>query len=151
VARRAGELQISRYHDPGEVREKAPKDFATEVDLLWEALMVNAIEERYPADAILSEERDGSVSESGRNWLLDPVDGTANYMKANPMFCACVTIIEGGSVTHAAVAAPRRPLSREVRGRRLQGDRWQRDTPARQRHQEAGVRRRRRRSLPARR
>ena len=69
--------------------------------------MVNAIGERYPDDAILSEERGGSVSESGRTWLLDPVDGTANYMKANPMFCACVSVIEGGSVTHAAVAAPR--------------------------------------------
>ena len=107
MARRAGELQISRYHDPGEVREKAPKDFVTEVDLLCEELMVNAIEERYPDDAILSEERGGAVSEGGRTWLLDPVDGTANYMKANPMFCACVTVVEGGSVTHAAVAAPR--------------------------------------------
>jgi myo-inositol-1(or 4)-monophosphatase len=79
VARRAGELQISRYQNPGEVREKAPKDFVTEVDLLCEELMVNAIGERYP-DAILSEEMGGSVSESGRTWLLDPVDGTANYM-----------------------------------------------------------------------
>ena len=106
MARRAGELQISRYRNPGEVREKAPKDFVTEVDLLCEELMVNAIGERFPGDAILSEERGGSVSESGRTWLLDPVDGTANYMKANPMFCACVSVIEGGSVTHAAVAAP---------------------------------------------
>jgi fructose-1,6-bisphosphatase/inositol monophosphatase family enzyme len=43
VARRAGELQISRYQNPGEVREKAPKDFVTEEDLLCEELMVNAI------------------------------------------------------------------------------------------------------------
>jgi myo-inositol-1(or 4)-monophosphatase len=69
--------------------------------------MVDAIGERYPDDAILSEERGGSVSEDGRTWLLDPVDGTANYMKANPMFCACVSVVEDGSVTHAAVAAPR--------------------------------------------
>jgi myo-inositol-1(or 4)-monophosphatase len=107
VARRAGELQLSRYHNPGEVREKAPKDFVTEVDLLCEELMVNAIRERYPDDAILSEEQGGSVSEYGRTWLLDPVDGTANFMKANPMFCACVSVIEDGNVTHAAVAAPR--------------------------------------------
>jgi fructose-1,6-bisphosphatase/inositol monophosphatase family enzyme len=107
VARRAGELQLSRYQNPGEVREKAPKDFVTEVDLLCEDLMVDAIRERYPDDAILSEERGGSVSEDGRTWLLDPVDGTANFMKSNPMFCSCVSIIEGGSVTHAAVAAPR--------------------------------------------
>ena len=107
VARRAGELQLSRYEDPGEIKEKAPKDFVTEVDLLCEELMVEAIRERYPGDAILSEERGGSVSETGRTWLLDPVDGTANFMKANPVFCACVSVVEGGSVTHAAVDAPR--------------------------------------------
>jgi myo-inositol-1(or 4)-monophosphatase len=107
VARRAGELQLSRYEDPGEIKEKAPKDFVTEVDLLCEELMVETICERYPDDAILSEERGGFVSETGRTWLLDPVDGTANFMKANPMFCACVSVVEGGSVTHAAVDAPR--------------------------------------------
>ena len=107
MARKAGDLQLSRYQNPGEITEKTPKDFVTEVDLLCEDLMVNAIRERYPDDAILSEERGGSVSEDGRTWLLDPVDGTANFMKANPMFCACVSVIEAGVVTHAAVYAPR--------------------------------------------
>ena len=69
--------------------------------------MVNAIREHYPEDAILSEERGGEISPTGRTWLLDPVDGTANYARANPLFCACVSILEGDAVTHAAVAAPR--------------------------------------------
>jgi myo-inositol-1(or 4)-monophosphatase len=107
LARRAGELQLSRYEDPGRVREKAPKDIVTEVDLLCEELMVNAIRERYPEDAILSEERGGEISESGRTWLLDPLDGTANYARSNPLFCACVSVMEEDAVTHAAVAVPR--------------------------------------------
>ena len=107
LARRAGELQLSRYRNPGRVREKAPKDLVTEVDLLCEELMVNAIRSRYPQDAILSEERGGEISRAGRTWLLDPVDGTANYARGNPLFCACVSVMEGGTVTHAAVAAPR--------------------------------------------
>jgi myo-inositol-1(or 4)-monophosphatase len=107
VARRAGELQLSRYGDPGRVREKAPKDIVTEVDLLCEELMVSAIRERYPDDAILSEEQGGEISASGRTWLLDPVDGTANFARANPIFCACVSVLEGDTVTHAAVDAPR--------------------------------------------
>jgi myo-inositol-1(or 4)-monophosphatase len=107
LAHRAGELQLSRYEDPGTIREKAPKDIVTEVDLLCEELMVNAIRERYPNDAILSEERGGEISASGRTWLLDPVDGTANFARANPIFCACVSVLEGDAVTHAAVAAPR--------------------------------------------
>jgi myo-inositol-1(or 4)-monophosphatase len=107
LARRAGELQLSRYEDPGRVTEKAPKDLVTEVDLLCEELMVGAIQERYPHDAILSEERGGEISGSGRTWLLDPVDGTANFARANPIFCACVSVLERDTVTHAAVAAPR--------------------------------------------
>src|SRR4028119_1635827 len=107
IARRAGELQLSRAENVGEIVEKAPKDVVTEVDLLCEKLMVDAIRERFPGDAILSEEQGGEISATGRTWLLDPVDGTANFTKANPMYCACVAVLENGQVTHTAVAAPR--------------------------------------------
>lgn len=107
LARRAGELQLSRLDDPGDVTEKAPRDIVTEVDFLCEKLVVDAIEERYPGDSILSEERGGNISASGRSWVLDPVDGTANFARANPMFCCVVSVMEDGEVTNAAVAAPR--------------------------------------------
>ncbi len=107
LARRTGELQLSRYERPGEIMEKAPKDLVTEVDLLCEEFMINEIRGRYPDDAILSEERGGEISPSGRTWLLDPVDGTANFSRANPIFCACVSVVEGDEIKHTAVAAPR--------------------------------------------
>jgi myo-inositol-1(or 4)-monophosphatase len=107
LARRTGELQLSRYEDPGEIKEKAPKDLVTEVDLLCEEFLIREIHERYPDDAILSEERGGEISPTGRTWLLDPVDGTANFARANPMFCTCISVVEGQEVKHAAVAAPR--------------------------------------------
>lgn len=107
VTRRAGTLQLERYQDPGEIREKSPKDLVTEVDLLCEELLISEISARYPEDAILSEERGGKISSSGRTWLIDPVDGTANYSRGNPMFCACVSIVEDEEVTHAAVAIPK--------------------------------------------
>ncbi len=107
LALRAGELQLSRYERPGEITEKAPKDLVTEVDLLCEAMMISAIRERYPEDSILSEEQGGEISATGRTWFLDPVDGTANFSRANPLFCSCVSVTENNTVTHAAVAAPR--------------------------------------------
>lgn len=107
LARLAAELQLSRYGNPGYVREKAPKDLVTETDLLCEEVLISRIEERYPDDAILSEERGGEISHRGRTWLLDPVDGTSNFARANPIFCACVSVLEEGTVVHAAVAAPR--------------------------------------------
>lgn len=107
LARRTGELQLSRYQDPGEIREKAPKDLVTEVDLLCEEFLMSEIRERYPDDAVLSEERGGEISPTGRSWLLDPVDGTANFARANPLFCVCISVVEGNEIKHAAVAAPR--------------------------------------------
>ncbi len=107
VALLAGELQLSRLNRPGDIREKQPKDIVTEVDLLCEEAMISAIEKQCPDDSILSEEQGGEISPTGRTWLLDPVDGTANFSRANPMFCSCVAILEDGFVTHAAVAAPR--------------------------------------------
>ena len=107
LARRTGELQLSRYQDPGEISEKAPKDLVTEVDLLCEEFLISEITKRYPDDAILSEERGGEISQTGRTWLLDPVDGTANFARANPLFCVCISVVESDEVKHAAVAAPR--------------------------------------------
>jgi fructose-1,6-bisphosphatase/inositol monophosphatase family enzyme len=107
LARRTGELQLSRYERPGEIKEKAPKDLVTEVDLLCEEFMISEIRERYPDDAIFSEERGGGISPAGRTWLLDPLDGTANFSRSNPIFCACVSVIEDEEIKHAAVAAPR--------------------------------------------
>lgn len=107
LALRAGELQLSRYERPGEITEKAPKDLVTEVDLLCEEMMISAIRERYPDDSILSEEQGGEISTAGRTWFLDPVDGTANFSRANPLFCSCVSVAQDNKITHAAVAAPR--------------------------------------------
>jgi fructose-1,6-bisphosphatase/inositol monophosphatase family enzyme len=107
LARQVGELQLSRYEEPGEIKEKAPKDLVTEVDLLCEEFLISRINERYPDDAILSEERGGEISPTGHTWLLDPVDGTANFARANPLFCVCISVVESDEVKHAAVAAPR--------------------------------------------
>ncbi|MDP8951533.1 MAG: inositol monophosphatase [Actinomycetota bacterium] len=107
LARAAGELHLSRLENPGEIREKGPKDLVTEVDLLSEELLISRIQERYPEDHILSEEAGGEISPTGRTWFLDPVDGTANFARANPLFCACVSVAEGDKIIHAAVAAPR--------------------------------------------
>ena len=92
--------------------------------------MISAIEKEYPQDAVLSEERGGSFSDSGRTWLLDPVDGTANFSRANPMFCSCVAVMEDGVVTHAAVAAPRLGdlYHASLGGGAFSGD-WWRDFP----------------------
>jgi len=87
-----------------EVREKASRDPVTEVDLACEELPVSAIRGRYPDDAILSEERGGEVSEDGRTWLLDPLDGTANYAKGLPLFCCCVSVLEA-ALYHASAGA----------------------------------------------
>ena len=76
------------------MREKAPKDIVTEVDLLCEELMVSAIRERYPDDAILSEEQGGEISATGRT--------------ANPKYYAGGDCVSGGREVVDAVADGKR-------------------------------------------
>ena len=106
LAKRAGELQLSRYGRPAGVREKGLKDLVTEVDLLCEELLVSAIAERYPQDGILAEERGGKISSADRTWVLDSLDGTANFSRGNPLFCASVSIVDKGKAAHTAVSIP---------------------------------------------
>jgi myo-inositol-1(or 4)-monophosphatase len=97
VARRAGALLSARYERVGRIRHKSPRDVVTEVDYASERLVIDAIRERFPDDAILGEEsghhRRSAGGESGRRWVLDPLDGTVNYANGIPYFCVSLALV----------------------------------------------------------
>ena len=84
VARAAGELHLTRLADPGEIREKGPKDLVTEVDLLSEDLLISRIRERYPNDSILSEEKGGETSRAARASYNSPATGSRARSRRKP-------------------------------------------------------------------
>ncbi len=116
TVRSAGALLVDHYERVERISHKSPKDVVTEVDHLSEALIMAAIRDRYPADAILAEEsgaharRDGTAATSGqgRTWVIDPLDGTVNYANGIPFFCVSLALVANGTPVVGAVLDPSR-------------------------------------------
>ncbi|WP_049621664.1 inositol monophosphatase family protein [Frateuria defendens] len=109
AARSAGHV-ILRYMnriDGLNVVEKQRMDFASEVDRLAEAEIVKELRRAYPTHAILAEEG-GAIGKSPFTWMVDPLDGTHNYLRGIPHFCVSIALCEKGVPTHGVVYDPLR-------------------------------------------
>jgi myo-inositol-1(or 4)-monophosphatase len=91
--------------------EKARADYVSQTDLDAQAAALDVIAGRHPDHAILAEEGHGSVEEQlsswdGRPlWIVDPLDGTANFLHDHPLYCASVAVaVEGRPVAGAVVS-----------------------------------------------
>lgn len=91
--------------------EKGVADFVTHVDREAEAHIVETINARYPDHYILAEEAASEAAPNAGNaefvWIVDPLDGTTNFLHQYPMYCASVGLLQNGSpVAAAIVSAP---------------------------------------------
>jgi myo-inositol-1(or 4)-monophosphatase len=113
-ARLAGQLLVASYERVVRVDRKSKRDVVTEVDYASEQLILEAIRNRFPNDAVLAEESghherhapDGPAS--GRTWVIDPLDGTVNYANGIPYFCVSIGLVEGGRPAVGVVLDPLR-------------------------------------------
>jgi myo-inositol-1(or 4)-monophosphatase len=112
LAHQAGAIQMDRYEHLEQIRAKGPRDVVTEVDHLCEALVMNAVRERYPSDAFYAEEigevASTAVSKSDRVWIVDPLDGTVNYANGIPFFCISIALAAGGRPVVGVIYDPTR-------------------------------------------
>ena len=109
AARSAGNV-ILRYMnriDGLHVVEKQQWDFVSEVDKLAEAEIVKELRRAYPDHAILAEES-GATGKGPLTWVIDPLDGTHNYLRGIPHFCVSIARLEKGVPIHAVVFDPLR-------------------------------------------
>lgn len=92
---------------PQGVREKARADLVTEVDEAAERLILERLRRHFPADAIVAEESAAGVVGSGRRtWIVDPLDGTANFVHGHPFACVSVALVDGEGPAVGVVHAP---------------------------------------------
>jgi myo-inositol-1(or 4)-monophosphatase len=98
LAREAGSIQRASYEGSFEVRTKsAAIDLVTDVDLACEALIVDTIQSERSGDAILAEEGGGEDHpDADWRWVIDPLDGTANYAHGYPHFCVSIGVEQRG-------------------------------------------------------
>jgi myo-inositol-1(or 4)-monophosphatase len=119
AARRAGSIINRASHDVDSlaVTSKRQNDFVTEVDRAAEAAVIETIRKAYPDHAILAEES-GASGQSDYTWIVDPLDGTTNFIHGFPQYAVSIGVAHKGTVTQAVVFDPtRNELFTASRGR----------------------------------
>jgi myo-inositol-1(or 4)-monophosphatase len=109
AARRAGEVIIRSLNrlESLTVASKGRNDFVTEVDHAAEHEIISTIRRHYPQHAFLAEES-GASGESDTVWIIDPLDGTTNFMHGFPVFAVSIACQIKGRLEHAVVYDPMR-------------------------------------------
>lgn len=102
--------------------EKGQHDYASKIDHQAEAMIIETIKKAYPEHAILGEESGAiDMDRSETVWIIDPLDGTTNFLHGFPQFCVSIAIQDRGIVSHGVVYDPvRDELFTATRGRGAQ-------------------------------
>ncbi len=123
AAKKAAELAL-RYQ-PNIVAETKPdKSPVTQADRECERMIARILSEAFPDDGILGEEGARAESRSGRRWIIDPIDGTRDYVRGNPLWANLIALEADGDVVAGVVnlAGAREALHGQPRRRRV--SRW---------------------------
>jgi myo-inositol-1(or 4)-monophosphatase len=110
AARRAGSIINRASLDGGglNVRSKRAKDFVTQVDQAAEQAIIDIVRKAYPEHGFLAEESGASQQHSEYVWIIDPLDGTTNFIHGFPQYCVSIGIQQRGALAHAVVYDPAR-------------------------------------------
>ena len=98
-------LRQGRAH-VGALIGKGDRDFATAVDLRIEETIKESLREALPEIPFLGEEEGGPGIEAGLIWVLDPIDGTVNFMRGSPLCSISLALMEAGEPSLAIVDLP---------------------------------------------
>jgi len=108
AARRAGSLINRALLEGGlEIRAKNRNDFVTQVDRAAEQAIIDVIRRAYPEHSFVAEESGASAGARPEfQWVIDPLDGTTNYIHGFPQYCVSIALEHKGVLTQAVVYDP---------------------------------------------
>ena len=107
TARQAGAILMETFRRVERVESKGLVDLVTEADLASEEAIVDALRQAYPDHAILAEEGDYTQpAPSPHRWVVDPLDGTTNYVHGLPIFAVSIGYQEDGETLAGVVLNP---------------------------------------------
>jgi myo-inositol-1(or 4)-monophosphatase len=96
LAQEAGQLLLARFGSQRDARVKGhSSDVVTEIDIASETLIVRELRRLYPEDAIIAEESGCSAGRSEFTWVVDPLDGTSNFVAGVPWFGVMIALLRG--------------------------------------------------------
>ncbi|MBV9192361.1 MAG: inositol monophosphatase [Betaproteobacteria bacterium] len=107
AARKAGGI-INRAALAGglNVRSKRAKDYVTQVDQAAEEAIIGIVKNAYPDHGFLAEESGAASTDAEYVWVIDPIDGTTNFIHGFPQYCTSIGIQHRGVLAHAVVYDP---------------------------------------------
>jgi myo-inositol-1(or 4)-monophosphatase len=114
AARAGGNVLLRNMHklDALNVVEKQRMDYASEVDGMAEAEIVKELRKAGPEYAVLGEEGGHQPARGGKKakltWVIDPLDGTSNYLRGIPHWCVSIALVDNGEPVHGVVFDPLR-------------------------------------------
>jgi myo-inositol-1(or 4)-monophosphatase len=108
IAREAGDLLLERFGrlSGAEIGRKGPRDLVTAADRDAEALIARRLAEAFPDHGLIGEEGAGRDAGDGPTWIVDPLDGTTNFVHGIPVFCVSLGLVEAGRPVLGVVHAP---------------------------------------------
>jgi myo-inositol-1(or 4)-monophosphatase len=106
VITEAGAIALRRFGDRAGLGTtmKGRQDFLTEADGEVERLLAARVREKFPGDGFLGEE--GGGADADRLWVVDPIDGTANFARGIPHFCVAIAFVQYGQTELGAIFNP---------------------------------------------
>jgi myo-inositol-1(or 4)-monophosphatase len=110
AARKAGSV-INRATLDGagfEVRAKQQNDFVTRVDHAAEEAILEIVRKSYPDHAVLAEESGAAAGSAEYQWIIDPLDGTTNFIHGFPQYCVSIAIRHRDVLAHGVIYDPNR-------------------------------------------
>lgn len=130
AARLASEQILQAWERPDRLRitEKGRNDFVTDVDRKVEEILVEHIRKSYPGHGFRCEESGVIEGTDGETvWIIDPIDGTRNFILGYPHFCISMACLKKGQLEHAIILDPvkneeftaTRGSGAQVNGRRM--------------------------------
>src|ERR1700736_2064956 len=100
-------VELALRFQPGIVAEtKSDKSPVTVAGRECDKLIVRVLSEAFPEDGLLGEEGLNVESRSGRRWIIDPIDGTRDYVRGNPLWCNLIGLEVGDDVVAGVVNLP---------------------------------------------
>ena len=108
AARAGGRVAHERFRDGIAVESKGEDDVVTEADRAAQRTVIESIRESFPDDAIVGEEEDErkTVPDEGASWVIDPIDGTHNYVRDIRVWGTAVAAVVDGEPVAAATVCP---------------------------------------------
>ncbi|HMF77291.1 MAG TPA: inositol monophosphatase family protein [Bryobacteraceae bacterium] len=110
LAREAGELALAFQKRGVTAETKSDESPVTAADRACEKLIVEGIARAFPDDGILGEEGANQKGRNGRKWIIDPIDGTRDYVRGIPLWAVLIGLEQDGQVVVGAAHSPQQQL-----------------------------------------